>query len=763
MANSTLKMSYIPAQYRVRVEFTKTDTSSAETPPDDLIVRAKKKLESEQAKEKISFFVLYESTLKDTWARMKASDEAPDAMVAVTLGCGVPLMRGLIVEKSPKNDALALLTIQAPKSEVANWKYKYVELAVKRKLDELDITFGVDTASIQSLLMAAKRGEVIKRKPILGINLAPNDEILYEIKYNDSYKGIILIIYEIKEMFDDNMISSILIDIIQESKKITAARRVQFELLKKEIVLTLRSANRGPEHFGLNLPMILLAAVNKPHRAGAPRGVKRVHAPPTVKTNKNLKFPPPNIGIEIADDKMSAIISSFSADEIYDAYADADTSFWRDFLETKGIVVGTGDEYLGELVERIRTKSDLEDLKIAAGKNPVPGRLPYLHHTYKHKKIDDSNEEADLRDMQQRAVVEEGQVVAEIRYKKEPLPGKDIFGREVLPPPGEELTITAGDGIEIEDGVKFIATFGGVPHIDKNHISIQKNLIYAGNVNLSSGNLYFDGPVEIKGSIQQGTTVDVTGDLLIHGLIEGGFVTCGGTITVKGGIVGRGATIVKARGNVYAEFIENSRVMSSQNVEVVKSIISGDVTAGESIVVRSKEGLIAAGLVSCWNCLVCGNLGRREGTVTRVNTGASAKWERAYEIRRIRIEKLKETNKEDRKTLRTLARKTNAQMTKKHKEMKEKILKRVQRCASLIGKMEDHMQSAKDKVVYNKEARILVNGILSRNVDVSVGGQKIHIEGEVSSAAVVAKRVRGEHIIPIEKIGDDDDIRKIAG
>ena len=67
MAASGPKMTYIPAQFRVRVEFTRADCLAAPEPPPELLERAKEKLRGERAAGNVAFYRIFKTRFERTW------------------------------------------------------------------------------------------------------------------------------------------------------------------------------------------------------------------------------------------------------------------------------------------------------------------------------------------------------------------------------------------------------------------------------------------------------------------------------------------------------------------------------------------------------------------------------------------------------------------------------------------------------------------------------------------------------------------------
>ena len=80
-----VKMSYVAALTRVRCELTRAACLKSETPPADLIARAKAKLESVKAAGEIAFYFLYETRLHEAWKAMRAEPESEGDRKVVTI------------------------------------------------------------------------------------------------------------------------------------------------------------------------------------------------------------------------------------------------------------------------------------------------------------------------------------------------------------------------------------------------------------------------------------------------------------------------------------------------------------------------------------------------------------------------------------------------------------------------------------------------------------------------------------------------------
>lgn len=119
-------------------------------------------------------------------------------------------------------------------------------------------------------------------------------------------------------------------------------------------------------------------------------------------------------------------------------------------------------------------------------------------------------------------------------------PGLDVTGQPVKPRQGIDpgfATPLTGAAIDSEDPNLLVATVRGHPVVSRTGVMVDAVLRLPA-VNVKTGNLHYDGSVEVAGDVAAGMEVHVTGDLLIKGSLERAEVFVGNDLTVVGGIFG---------------------------------------------------------------------------------------------------------------------------------------------------------------------------------------------------------------------------------
>ncbi len=761
-----LKLSYAAGSFRVRCEISRAAAKAAESPPADLIARAKTKLESVKNAGEIAFFYVYETRLNETWKALReAEGEADDRKVVVTVGAGAPLLNGIKAEKSPTEKAIALLHVEPPK-DAATWRYEWFKLMVVKRLRDAGVRETPNFAQVFAAFLRAQRGEKVTAMPITSATAAMpaaaagQPARAFSVVANKQRLEIGVVIRNMKELLQKSQRDAMLI-LINQAVRQLATDGVEYKILKKDFLAALQAATDGPESLNLELPVTLLAAVGTPAASAGVGAAQAAAGGGKINCGPSTHPGAAKISFAVSSDKMEATITGFAKAYYDDPTFQVDMDWLLAEIRRCGLRSELTEDMNKAFNEAMRKKDDLNGLLAARGVPGAGGRAPYLHQTYKdaagRSAADLDTANIDMREMQQRATVKSGQLVAQVRYKEPPVTGRNVYNEEIPAPPDDQMIVRVGDGIVQRDSQKYYATADGIPMIDEESISLSKVLVHNGDVNLRSGNIRFDGPVEIKGSIDMGAVVDVTGDLIVHGTIRAAQVRAGGNIEAKSGIVTGGKGRVQARGHITAEFIENSNVVCGGDIYVAKAIINSRIISGGTVKISAKDGVIAGGIISARDAIITRNLGFKRGALTTLNIGVDWKIEQAMQIRKGRLERCTKRAGEDRQALRELVQKKAAQMTARHKEMKDELQDRLGRFRTLIENAEKHLQNAIAKQNFNASAKIIIHETLAANCAVSIGGQVIPVPHDVANVAIVPKRRRGSYIVPLEEYVAEED------
>ncbi len=736
----TPSLSYNAQQYRVRIVFSRADTLTSQDPPSDLLQRARQKMESVKNESKIAFFMIHDEKLKTVWTALRRASDLPESFkVSLTIAAGSPHIEGLTIEHSPPPNSGVMVTWKK-EVELEQIPREWMKTSILHAATNFKIDGGLFYPQLQSALARVYSGENLERFLISAATAMPDlsmDGKIFNVIANKSRGEVIVLVGDIVAAQNEQVIDNICAMVRQsiEKLKLTGISRMRF--IKSEMTLRIKEALNGPERCGVGLPLAILAAIPvDPEMAGS------------------IKIPPRRyLNIRASDDKMSAVITNFDRK----LYNEPGFVMTRDFLDEQlrlnGLKSGVHDDLFAELEDLFSKRGDLNNRQATRGWSAVAGADPYLHMVYKDAPPRSSDSgPINIRDAQQRTIVQKGSFFAEVRYQKLPENGLTVLGQVLPPPDGPALTINVGDGVEQRDPGKFFALTDGVPKFEENNLSIVSQLIHEGDVNLKSGNIYFDGPVEIKGTVDVGAVVRVRGPLKIHGSIIGAFVSSKEPIEVVESIVtGENGKVICAS-HVKADFIENSTIECDGTLTVNRSLISSQVVAGSVIRALAADGVIGGGNIVCQGLVLAPNIGFAKGARTYFTVGVDNKIMRRIGIRERRLNSLHAAQDRYKNEFRELAQKRANQLTAKHKKQKEELKKKMSQVRPLIENAALQLEQVKASMTYNSDSIIAASNVFAANCTIEIGGQGFVMETDMIAAAVIGRVIRDTHLVTFDEM-----------
>lgn len=267
------------------------------------------------------------------------------------------------------------------------------------------------------------------------------------------------------------------------------------------------------------------------------------------------------------------------------------------------------------------------------------------------------------------------------------------------------------------------AAIAGAPSFLADGVSVNP-VVEVDAVDLSSGNIDFDGSLQVRGDVTTGMSVKVTGDVMVSGTVEAAMIDAGGNVVVKGGILGAAEgspghtepgmrmAQVSARGSVQARFIGNATISAGKDVVVEREIRQSDVAAGGSVTVGprgSSQGSINGGTVRALHSIKAVTLGTMAGVRTLVQVGINPH----AQMQKMALEKTRRRLGEEKAKLEQLL-----LFLRKHPE----------KAANGIGEraVQTHVKLTSDlAVVEGKEAQLVAETVMTADATIEVS-KKIH-------------------------------------
>ncbi|MGL1933945.1 MAG: FapA family protein [Fibrobacterales bacterium] len=189
--------------------------------------------------------------------------------------------------------------------------------------------------------------------------------------------------------------------------------------------------------------------------------------------------------------------------------------------------------------------------------------------------------QADFRNVGEIKQVKKNELIA-VRIPPSPgKEGKDVFGEIIEPTPGKEAVMLAGvNTVLSEDGNELTAKDSGYLYRDKGAICVGLLYIVQGDVDFESGNIQYEGDVQILGSVLPDFKVVATGEVIVEGQVDSAYIeSSGGSITINQGVFGKEKGEIKAKKDVNLYLIQDTTVKAGGKVTVKKSMTNCNVSA----------------------------------------------------------------------------------------------------------------------------------------------------------------------------------------
>jgi len=170
-------------------------------------------------------------------------------------------------------------------------------------------------------------------------------------------------------------------------------------------------------------------------------------------------------------------------------------------------------------------------------------------------------------------------------------------------------------------------------------ITVKKLLNVRGDVNFSTGNIFFVGDMAVHGDVRAGFEIQAN-RILIKGMVEGGVVRASGDLALQGGARGgaSGRCLLSAGSNLRLPFVEKAELRAGNNIYVERTCQHATVFAGSSIVVKDR---LQGGVIHARNAIYVANqLGTPTAAPTTVSLGYNALRIRQLEKLDVRLDEL---------------------------------------------------------------------------------------------------------------------------
>lgn len=169
------------------------------------------------------------------------------------------------------------------------------------------------------------------------------------------------------------------------------------------------------------------------------------------------------------------------------------------------------------------TNPTYEQILIAQGKAPTESKDGYIE-TFFANEIEEVLEEeggkVDFRSRFKIPTCSVGDLLAIIHPPVKGKEGMDVFGNPILPKPAKTVELRPNRKVEITEDGKVIAKERGRPAITGSvvkYFDIVNAYTINSDVDMKTGNIFFNGDVIINGNVQEQMRVEAMGNIFING------------------------------------------------------------------------------------------------------------------------------------------------------------------------------------------------------------------------------------------------------
>jgi len=398
---------------------------------------------------------------------------------------------------------------------------------------------------------------------------------------------------------------------------------------------------------------------------------------------------------------------------------------------------------------------------IALGKDPIDGTdakiKPLVQgaqdRILRPKEREDGS--VDMRDFGDLICVKVGEALA----KKIPLTqgtqGFTVTGTPLEPNAGNDIEMKVGQGTRLSSKNEnvLVSEKVGLPRFTENSVDVD-DVYNIKNVDVSTGNIKFEGSVIIDGDVNEGMKVIASGDITIGGFVESALLEAGGEITIAGGIIGRKQDVentavtdcqmsanISAHGNIFAKYCQYANICCGGNLRIENQLMHSILEVDGKLWVGTEDkanGKFIGGFASIGKSVHAGIVGATAGSNTIV------KFEKQItHFKEQFVEHDEEAKKQDKSSSELQAALNKMKKLPKEKQDKElmaKIYNSYKSQTQLLAEALEQKQYTED-AMYRYMASVFIEATekLYQGVELNVGDYKERTKREYGPSKMIYK------------------------
>lgn len=409
-------------------------------------------------------------------------------------------------------------------------------------------------------------------------------------------------------------------------------------------------------------------------------------------------------------------------------------------LKQKNVIVGISKKNLFAIRDKFNhTPTQATSTIIARGQS----QKPVSQHNYKFHFSTNINigklQGSDQIDYKNKGVIKffrPGDILLKITLGQEGTPGRLIDGSIVKNEPLKPLIrYKAGSGVTLDENgtqltYKAIAT--GQPTLNGDTLEISETFHLDADVDLETGHIKFEGPVEVSGNLLAGFHIISNTNIFIGKTVSGSIRTKG-DLTANGGIIGSETEKIAIGGDLVCEYISAvNNLQTGGSITVSKHIINSQVITGKTV--SCQEMITGDSKIVAFLGVTCGELGSDQGSHTTIETGV------ALDLNE-RIKKIDEFMEPlttqsiaivDKLGIHVLMKKDTSALPEEEQPEAEKTLKQYLEIEENITRLKDKKSELEEKIEAGLKARITVKKCAYPGTTIKIGLETYMVERSIT-------------------------------
>lgn len=484
--------------------------------------------------------------------------------------------------------------------------------------------------------------------------------------------------------------------------------------------------------------------------------------------------PYPDPIVEIAEDFMSATLSLVAGGPPEKPGLDACVTA----LRTVGVDVteAVGEAIGALLAQRAESPADAHTAEVAAGSPVKPGKNGWLE-LYKDFDPDGTSGEepgddnaasaasaepgAGVDHYNKRAfcLVKPGDRIGELHAPVEGKPGRDVRGKPIAVKSVKAYPLKLDATIEKQPDGKLVVRAGGVLMRSGPTLRVNPDLEIPGNVDFTTGNVRFNGDVNINKGVRDCFIVEATGSVTVRGMVEASTIIAGANAFLMRGMAAREKGAVRVGGDLEARYLDNVEGFIGGALRVQKEIINCRLSVAGPVV--SESASMCGGRLAIGSTLELAEIGTESGVTTEISLGLNPEVDRHQERADSLFERIDERGEPIEREHDGLARNL-ARLTKDQSKRHRSLSKAIRELGELKDKVGEALRGLRDIASRSATVDLVAHKVIHAGTRLRIGGDVAIFHESVSGPVRVTRDKSGELILADLRTGSTSPLNLYA-